>query len=187
MNNPEHAPNSESRVEIQAAAGERLEQLKNHTEKAGEQSSETKGERIESARHEAKEVFAQEPGKERAGHEPASPAAIRTVTKDEKLMAYKKTMAAIRKDMSAPSRAFSAFIHGPFVERSSEVLGSSLARPNAVLAGSVAALILVSGVYVIARTFGYQLSGFETIGAFVIGWLLGIVFDYLKVMISGKR
>lgn len=187
MSHPEHAPHRESRAEVQTAAGERAEQLNTRIEKTAEQSPDTHQERIDSARREAKEVFTKEPGKERSSNEPASAAAIRTVAKADKLMAYKKTMHTIQREMGSSSRAFSKFIHSPFVERSSDIIGSSLARPNAVLAGSAMALILVSGVYVTARSFGYQLSGFETIGAFVIGWLIGIVFDYFRAMISGKH
>jgi hypothetical protein len=34
---------------------------------------------------------------------------------------------------------------------------------------------------------GYPLSGFETIGAFALGWMLGIVFDFFKVMVTGRK
>ncbi|MBC7746795.1 hypothetical protein H7Y40_02315 [Pedobacter sp.] len=186
MNSPEQLHGAESNVEIQGAAGERSEQLRN-LEAAGEQSPENQTERVDSARQETKEVFAKEAGKERKGAEPSGSAgAVRRVTKLEKKASYKKTMTIIRSDMNAPSRAFSKVIHAPFVEKSSEVLGSSLARPNAVLAGSFTALVLVMGIYVVARTFGYRLSGFETIGAFVLGWAVGIIFDYVKVMTTGK-
>lgn len=188
MNSPEQLRGAESNVETQNAAAERSEQLKDRLEKAGEQSPEAHTERIESARKDAKEVFAKEAGKEHKGAEPSGSAgAVRRVTKLEKSASYKKTMTIIRAEMNAPSRTFSKIIHTPFVEKSSEVLGSSLARPNAVLAGSFTSLVLVMGIYVVARTFGYRLSGFETIGAFVLGWILGIIFDYVKVMATGKR
>jgi hypothetical protein len=96
-------------------------------------------------------------------------------------------MKHVRSEMSLPARTFSKVIHQPVVEKSSEILGSSLARPNAILAGSVSALILVTLTYLIARTFGYQLSGFETIGAFVLGWLIGIIYDFVKIMAAGGQ
>lgn len=189
MSSPEQLQgNSESNVEAQTTSSERSEQLKERLEKVGEQSPETHTERVESARQETKEIFAKEPGKERKGVEPhSSPSSVRHITKADKKVSYKKTMDVIRTEMSTPSRTFSKIIHTPFVEKSSEVLGSSLARPNAILAGSFTALLLVMGIYVIARTFGYRLSGFETIGAFILGWIIGIIFDYIKIMITGKR
>lgn len=188
MSSPEQLRGSESTVETQGAAQERSEQLRDRLEATAEQSPEQRAERIESAREDAKEVFAKEAGKERSGSDPSSQVtAVRKITKLEKKASYQKTMRIIQSEMSAPSRAFSKVIHTPFVEKSSEILGSSLARPNAVLAGSFTALLLVSAIYIIARTYGYQLSGFETIGAFVIGWVLGILYDYIKVMVTGKR
>jgi len=49
------------------------------------------------------------------------------------------------------------------------------------------AFLLTLIIYVIAKTFGYNLSGFETIGAFIIGWILGVVYDYLKILFVGKK
>ena len=89
--------------------------------------------------------------------------------------------------MSAQSRAFSKVIHNPGVEKTSEALGSTVARPNAILSGAVFAFVLTLGVYLVARYYGYTLSGFESIGAFVLGWVIGIIYDFLKVMITGKK
>jgi len=89
--------------------------------------------------------------------------------------------------MSAPARAFSKTIHNPVVERTSEVVGSTVARPNAILAGSLSAFILTLVIYLVAKYYGYPLSGFETIAAFVLGWAIGLLIDYLRVMITGKR
>ena len=58
---------------------------------------------------------------------------------------------------------------------------------NAILAGSFSAFVCVTAVYVIAKNYGYPLSGFETIAAFIIGWILGQAFDFMRTMITGKR
>lgn len=189
MGNPEIIrPTGEQGVETSKAAAERSAELQKSRETGVEKSPEQKAERVETARHETKEVFAREAGKEtRQATDSTGPRAVRKVAKAEKEHAYKQTMAQIRSEMSAPSRAFSKIIHAPLVERSSEVIGGTLARPNAILAGSTAALVLVIAVYLVARTFGYQLSGFETIGAFLIGWLLGLIYDYVRVMALGRR
>lgn len=188
MANPEVIhPSGERNAETANAAAERSAELDRVHEK-GVESPEHKAERVENARREAKEVIAKEASKEsRQATDSTGPRAVRKVAKAEKDLAYKQTMQQIRAEMDAPSRAFSKLIHNPFVERSSEVIGSTLARPNAVLAGSTTALILVILTYIIARTFGYRLSGFETIGSFLIGWILGLVYDYVRVMALGRR
>jgi hypothetical protein len=96
-------------------------------------------------------------------------------------------MADARAHMSAPSRAFSKVIHNKTVEQVSAAVGSTVARPNAILSGAVFAFLLTLAVYLIAKNLGYPLSGFETIGAFALGWILGILYDFFKVMITGRK
>ena len=100
---------------------------------------------------------------------------------------FKRTMSDARSHMSAPSRAFSKVIHAKAVERTSDAIGATVARPNALLSGAVAAFILTLVVYLVAKYDGYPLSGFESIAAFILGWVIGLLFDYLRVMITGKK
>ena len=95
-------------------------------------------------------------------------------------------MTDARREMSAPSRAFSKLIHTKAVEKSSEAVGSTVARPNAILSGSIMAFVLTAGLYFWAKYVGYPLSGFETIGAFIIGWLIGMIIDFTRIMFTGK-
>jgi hypothetical protein len=89
--------------------------------------------------------------------------------------------------MSLPERLFSRFVHAPIVASLSDILGSTIARPNALLFGAIFSFALTLVVYLLAKNLGYTLSGFESIGAFVFGWLVGLVYDFLKLMIVGKR
>lgn len=186
--NPERQPlNERSTAEIQASAKAASERLKSRLEKGVEQSPEARTERVERARTETKEVFSREAGKEKqAGGEPTA-RSIRRVTGREKQAAYKKTMKQIQSEMTPTARTFSKVIHNPVIEKTSDAVGGTLARPNAVLAGSLSAFLLVTAVYVIARHYGYPLSGFETIAAFIVGWILGLIYDYVRLMALGRR
>ena len=187
MSNPETLSTRESTVEAQNTAAERSAELQKSAERSVEASPESQAERANDARKETEAVFAKEANKEsKPGGEPTA-MAIRRVTKQEREASYEATMKHIRKEMSPPARVFSKFIHVPVIEKSSEIIGSSFARPDAILAGSASALILVSLTYVIARTFGYRLSGFETIGAFLLGWIIGLIYDYVKVMATCRK
>lgn len=101
--------------------------------------------------------------------------------------AFSNMMDGARSHMSPSSRAFSKVIHNPVVEKTSEVVGNTIARPNAILSGSIGAFVLVLGVFLIARHYGYPLSGAETIVAFAAGWLIGMIYDFLRTMITGGR
>lgn len=169
------------------AAEARAEALRNKHERAGE-SGENTAEVLEKARAEANEALhGKEKGsaENKAGGEPGL-VAIKRVTKKEKEKQFDKTLDTIQSQMSAPARAFSKALHNKFVENTSDAIGASVARPNAILAGSLGATILVIAVYALAKNYGYPLSGSETIVAFVAGWVLGIVYDYFKAMISGS-
>jgi hypothetical protein len=51
----------------------------------------------------------------------------------------------------------------------------------------VFAFIFTLAVYLIAKNIGYKLSGFETILAFCTGWIVGILYDDLRLIITGKK
>lgn len=108
------------------------------------------------------------------------------VTNKARKDSYNKIMQETQQQLSAPSRVFSKVIHNAVVEKTSEITGKTIARPNAILYGSIFAIVAALSVYIVARHYGYALSGFESIGAFIIGWLFGILFDFFKTMILGK-
>ena len=184
-NSPErHDQNPE---ELENAGLERRAELETKHEAAAERTQERD---VETLRQEAVEKAAALE-KEAKSKQERSPAEKRKDTplsrKAQEKLNFNRTMSEARSHMSAPSRAFSKVIHVPVVEKTSEVVGSTVARPNAILAGSLAAFIFTLGLYLIAKYYGYPLSGFETIGAFILGWVIGIMFDYLRVMVTGRR
>jgi hypothetical protein len=181
-----HELSPEKAKELENAGLERKAELEKSYEQSGEKSPDHD---LERSRQEALEAAAKQE-KDRAPAEKTvekphhlSPASRRAREK----ASFKKTMQETQEQMSLPSRSFSKLIHTKAVEKTSEALGSTLARPNAILAGSVTAFVLTLGLYLFARYYGYPLSGFETIGSFILGWILGILFDYLRVMITGKK
>lgn len=166
-----------------------LEQQGNDTEQHIENNNEK-----ESSRHEAAETARQEI--ERVTHEKeptedpeketeAKAANTPKRTKITQKNAYASIVQQTQSELSAPSRAFSKIIHAPVIEKISETAAKTIARPNAILIGSILAFSLTLAVYLIARYNGYPLSGTETIAAFVIGWILGIVYDFFRAMITG--
>lgn len=151
------------------------------------------GEKAEAkARNEAlKEAVSVERGSAEKKNKGASgtPAKRRhgVVSKREREASYKHHMKQLQAELTPAQRTFSKFIHNPVVEKASDAIGNTIARPNAILSGAVVAFFLVLLVYVVAKYYGYRLSGFETIGAFIVGWTFGLLYDFFKVMITGKK
>lgn len=186
QSNPEYKTNPEALREAAREHGERLREER--AEKAGEATREN----LDEARHEALEratsIEREKTHAEQQERQP-SPAERRNrpIGKAERDASFNATMSEIQTHMSAPSRAFSKVIHNKAVEKASEVGAATIARPNAILSGAVAAFVLTLAVYLIAKNLGYPLSGFETIGAFALGWILGIAYDFLKIMVTGRK
>ena len=187
----EREPSVENKGEM---SPEQLEQYLNaeaSVERAAEKSKVESGERSEAkARHEALEnaISVERGSAEKKRNEPSTqPRRHGAVSKKERKNSYQRRMAQVQSEMKPTQRTFSKVIHNPVVEKTSEVLGATVARPNAILSGAVVAFILVLVVYVVAKYYGYTLSGFETIGAFIAGWALGLLYDFLKGMITGKK
>lgn len=188
--NPEIGPKgAEQNIESlgEAAAERQAELLSKNPEQAGERLSEgAEREKVES-------LFSaeQSAGEKRSGNidgdgQPARKPLPKLHSKRDRDASYKKTMRQVQSELSPAERTFSKLIHNKAVEKTSDTVGKTIARPNALLAGSFSAFVLVSVVYAVSRTIGYQLSGFETIAAFVAGWVLGLLYDYLRIMIRGR-
>lgn len=190
MNSPEvYKGNVEQGAEAQKAAAERSKELLTQPERSVEASPEKQAERAAEARAEANKeaLMSREAGGAESRRATDSAPSLTHATKRQRTDSYERTMKQIQSEMNASSRAFSKVIHNKTVERFSDVVGSSAARPNAVLAGSVAATFLTLFVFVIAKQYGYQLSGFETIGTFIIGWSIGLIYDYAQLLFPRKR
>jgi len=190
MNGHERQPNSPERgidtEKIKELGAEREKELHESLKERSERSPE---ETVEQAHEKALELAKEKESTKHEQERPASPAERRRgpISKKERDTSFQATMKEVQSEMSAPSRIFSKFIHNKAVEKTSEVVGSTVARPNALLSGAIFAFFLTLIVYVIAKNLGYPLSGFETIAAFIVGWILGIVFDFIKLMATGRK
>lgn len=102
------------------------------------------------------------------------------ISKRQKETSYQKTILDLQTDMKPSERLFSKIIHNPKVEKASELTARTIARPNPLLYGSIFAFIITISTYLIAKKMGYRLSGSETILSFFIGWMVGLVYDYIR-------
>lgn len=192
MAHNEHAPlspeNQADHEALREAAESAHERLRDQHESNAER-AEAKNKH--EALHDVEQAFAKHE-KESAAHEQAETTAekapaTRRINRTTKKENFDRTMSEIRPQMKPASRAFSSVIHNSVIENVSGAVGSTVARPNAILSGAVFAFVLTLAVYLIGHYFGYPLSGFESIGSFILGWVLGIIYDFLRVMITGKK
>lgn len=177
------------RKALEEAGAERREELRQDFEKVELKTPEQDAEKLQHEAFEKAASIERDKVREAAQEtvpEKEKPRAGRR-SKKELEASFNAPMDEVRAQMSPSSRAFSKVIHNKAVEGVSDALGSTVARPNAILSGAVFAFVLTFAVYLLAKNLGYPLSGFETIGAFILGWVLGILYDFLKVMITGRK
>lgn len=141
---------------------------------------------LDAARHEVERIQAEREVKQPSPEAPQR-APREHDSKTARERAYTNIMHQARSQMSAPQRAFSSVIHAPVVDKLSSVTAATIARPSAVLGGSAFAFFITLGLYVIAKMNGYSLSGTETIAAFILGWIIGNVFDFFRTALRGGK
>jgi hypothetical protein len=152
---------------------ERLEQLR----KSAETSQEDAKERAEAAREVINRPEPEpkaEPGPAPESHSPR----VHIPYIDHQVN-FKETMQSVQRRLSPVSRQFSRFIHAPAIEKTSEVLEQTVARPSVSAGTTITALVVGSAFYFTAFHYGYMLSGSELLFSFVVGALIGIVLEAL--------
>jgi hypothetical protein len=189
-NSEQLRPSGEKGVENREIIDGQIEKIANKLESAAELSPNNAESRAEKARKEALEsaISVESGGKEKEKTNVSqAPTRRGPIDKKTRNKSYKQTVKRVQSELPTGSRVFSKVIHNKVVENTSEVLSSTVARPNAILSGAVAAFILTLATYVTAKTIGYKLSGSETIVAFIIGWLIGLIYDYFRLLLTGKK
>jgi hypothetical protein len=172
----EVSPRSHERHEKPSA------ELKEHHDKAVESAIE-KGRH---ARHEHAENLlhheAQEkalPSREHAASkiEDEKPAEQLYINRELKDMAYRRTLQHAQKQLRAPERVLSKFMHNEVVDSVSEVAGKTIARPSGVLFGGIIAVIGSSIFLWTAKHYGYEYNFLLFALLFVGGFALGLLIE----------
>lgn len=119
------------------------------------------------------------------------PAHERSYTREDKAHSFNTTMHHVRQQLTGPQKVFSKVIHQPVVEKTSEFVGKTVARPSGILGATIAACIGLLSIYSIARFAGFSLSGSEMplllIGGFIAGLLIEWIFKSLRSILMPQR
>lgn len=187
-------------------SGEKLNQ-KNHQEKLpGNEASNEQAEKIKSnlekearsaEKHGSKEIKETRKtiesealsGKESLPGTGENQDSQQSITKAEKTRTYKMTMGRMQGQLSSPSRTFSKIIHNPVVEKTSAVVGTTVARPSGVLGAGIAGFVGITLVMYLARKNGFEIANSYSLVAvlFIGGWLLGLLFEFLIKVLRKAR
>jgi hypothetical protein len=101
-------------------------------------------------------------------------------------MAYARALTRVRKRLSAPSRTFSKVVHAKAIEKPSEVIGATVARPSGLLGGAFIALIGTSILFWVSRHYGYEYNYLAAVLLFGLGMIVGLSVEGLVHIFKRK-
>lgn len=101
--------------------------------------------------------------------------------------AFKRIMTQARTHMNPVARIWSIVIHIRVLDLLASAIGSSLGRPLALLCGAIGTIAAIALLYGTAKIMGYSVSGFEGAAGFLAGWVIGLIIDFIRAMVSGGR
>ena len=109
------------------------------------------------------------------------------IGKQLKDMAYERTMLRVRKQLSPPARLFSKIAHSPFIDRPSELIGKTIAKPSITLGGALTACIGATAFLWAAKRYGYEYNYLAAILLFILGGLAGLAAESIVKFLKRSR
>lgn len=108
------------------------------------------------------------------------------IRKDIKEMQFNRTMTRIRKKLSMPSKVFSKVIHVSAIDKSSEFIGKTVARPSAMFTGSILAFVGTSALLWVTKFNGYEYNYLAVLLLFAVGMIVGVAGEGLWRLLRKK-
>ncbi len=104
-----------------------------------------------------------------------------------KTAAWSRSMTRTRKKLAIPDRVFSKVIHNEAIDRPSEFIGKTIARPSGMLWGSVFAFLGTSALLWVTRYYGYEFNYLLFILLFVGGAIVGTALEGAVYLVRKNR
>ena len=105
----------------------------------------------------------------------------------EKEMAWSRIMTRTRKKLPFGSRSFSKVVHIPVIDRTSEVIGKTVARPNGMLWGAVFAFVGSSALLWVSKRYGYEYNYLAATILFISGLIIGTLAELIWNSVRRKK
>lgn len=157
---------------------ERVEKHIEHLESKAESAHESQREQLEHARHEVKKI-----APEIKPHHEHAPRTSSPPGRKEKEQTYKHTLSSVQRELPTRfSRSFSKVIHQPVIEKASDISGKTIFRPSLMLGTTLGALIGGSAFYLLAKRYGFPISGSEFLLFGLIGAFFGLAGEGLRYL-----
>jgi hypothetical protein len=91
----------------------------------------------------------------------------------------KQSLRRMRRNLKPYQRPFSKFLHNETIDRVSEISADTIARPNGLLFGGIAAFLTSLGVLWVCRYYGYEYNYFIGLVSFPAGFAIGLIGEFV--------
>lgn len=178
-------------AEHQPESRESLEAVKSSEHLTAPEKHEVTPEQLEAKHQEQAENLEQARAKLEQQPEPVAKAETEATapnhpTRIDKDTAYWDTLRSVQRHLKPAQQQFSKFIHTPAVEKASEAVGQTIARPSVLLGATTTAAVVGGFLYITARLNGFSLSGSEFILSLVVGGVLGLIVEGLGKLLRPR-
>lgn len=99
------------------------------------------------------------------------------ITRELKQDAYNRTLKKIQGNLGTSDRIFSKVVHQPVIEKVSNGLAKTIARPSAFLGGSLGALLGSAILVYMSRHYGFSYNYAAVFATFVIGYITALTIE----------
>lgn len=110
--------------------------------------------------------------------QPKKPTLRSTHSGADKDHGFRTIMAHVYRDVSKFDHVMSRVVHRPAVERMSDLIGATIARPSGLVGAALCGSLGLLLIYLTAKNIGFSLSGSEMPLLLITGFLFGLGVEW---------
>ncbi len=122
-----------------------------------------------------------------AAQETTKSASPQQISRELRQASLLHELTEIRRQLPAPQRVLSRFIHQPAVRAASQAAGQTVSRPSGLLGGGLVAFIGTSGYLYLAKHTGYRYNYLVFLVLLAGGFVLGVFLEGLVYLATRSR
>lgn len=104
-----------------------------------------------------------------------------------KQVAFRQTLQSVQSRLSGAERLLSKLVHNQTADMVSNIAARSIARPAGILGSGVVGLLGSSVLLYLSKEFGYAYNYFSFLALMVVGYVFGVVFEFIIRAIKNRR
>ncbi len=106
---------------------------------------------------------------------------------EQKSQTYSRTLKRVQQRLSKPERLMSQAMHNKNVEKLSEGIGKTAARPSGILGGGIVSLLGSFILLYVSKKYGFEYNFFVFFMLLALGFMTGVLLEILIAAIRKAK